>query len=214
MLLWNKIIDGHVLWDGNQVIRCCKLDDYFYLNKQTDWSYDMSLTIRTETKEDYDQVRDVNYKAFGDREDEANLVDRIRDTEYFVPQLSIVAELDDEIVGHLLMSKAEVVDGERKYEVIALAPIAVKPGFQKQGIGRQLITEGLMRCKECGFSLVLLIGHPTYYPKFGFKPARQFGLELKQFEVSDEVFMVYEVLENALGTIQGELIYPKAFFDN
>ena len=76
-----------------------------------------------------------------------------------------------------------------------------------------MITEGLLRCKELGFGLVLLIGHSSYYPKFGFKPARPIGLELKQFEVPDDVFMVYEVLENTRRRIEGELQYPKAFFE-
>lgn len=172
----------------------------------------MTTHIRTENEADYEQVYQVNYTAFGNREYEAELVERIRDTPYFVPQLSLVAELEGEIVGHILLSLAKVVDGEVRHEVIALAPIAVKPAYQKQGIGKQLIQEGLKRCEELGYSIVLLIGHPTYYPKFGFKPARQYGLELKQFEVSDDVFMVYELRENELQRIQGELKYPAAFF--
>lgn len=171
----------------------------------------MPIIIRSEKESDFGQVREVNIKAFGDRADEADLVDKIRKSPYFVPQLSIVAELNDEIVGHLLMSKADIVNEEKKQEVIVLAPIAVKPQYQKQGIGKQLITEGLQRCKELGFSLVLLIGHPEYYPKFGFKPARKLGIELKQFQVSDEVFMVCEIVENALDHSKGELKYPEAF---
>lgn len=172
----------------------------------------MTVHIRIENEHDYAQVYQVNYEAFGDREDEAKLVERIRNTTYFVPQLSLVAERDGEIAGHLLLSKAEVVNGIERHEVIVLAPIAVKPVYQKQGIGRQLIQEGLERCRQLGYSIVLLIGHPGYYPKFGFKPARPFGLELKQFEVSDDVFMVCEIKEDELLRIQGELQYPAAFF--
>jgi putative acetyltransferase len=171
----------------------------------------MSIIIRTETNNDYDQVRDVNFQAFGNKEDEANLVDRIRKTEYFIPQLSIVAEQSREIIGHLLMSKAEVINEEIMQEVIVLAPIAVKPNHQNNGIGKELITEGLKRCTELGFYIVMLIGHPTYYPKFGFKQARAFGLELKQFDVPDEVFMVCELKENELINIKGELKYPRHF---
>ncbi len=173
----------------------------------------MSIIIRTETEDDYDQVREVNFQAFGNREDEASLVGRIRKSKFFVPQLSIVAELEKEIVGHLLMSKAEVRNEEKKQTVIVLAPIAVKPDHQKQGIGKHLIAEGLRRCNELGYDIVMLIGHPTYYPKFGFKPARAFGLELKQFDVPDEVFMVCELKQNALSDIEGELKYPRAFFE-
>lgn len=174
--------------------------------------YPMSIIIRTENSNDYLQVHNVNFMAFGGREDEANLVERIRTTQNFVPQLSIVAEEHGEVVGHLLMSKAEIIEGEKRHEVIVLAPIAVRPDYQKQGVGKQLIHEGLKRCKELGYYIVLLIGHPSYYPKFGFKPARQYGLELNQFEVPNEVFMVCELRKDELKNIKGELKYPSAFF--
>lgn len=170
------------------------------------------MIIRTETKKDYTDVYNLNYEAFGNRDDESKLIEKIRLSPQFIPELSIVAEKDNEIVGHILLSKAEVVDEDSVYEVIVLAPIAVKPSLQKKGIGGQLINEGLKRCKELGFGIVLLIGHPTYYPRFGFKPARNYGLELKQFKVSDEVFMVFELKPGELNKIKGELIYPESFF--
>lgn len=170
------------------------------------------MLIRTEEAKDYKDVYFVNYEAFGGRDDESRLVERIRDSVNFIPELSIVAEVEGKIVGHLLFSKAQVRDESNRHDVIVLAPIAIKPNHQKMGIGGKLIREGLSRCKEMGFPLVLLIGHPAYYPKFGFKPARQFQLQLRQFHVSDDVFMVYEVQEGALENIQGELLYPDAFF--
>ncbi len=173
----------------------------------------MAILVRTETPADYAQVREANVRAFGGRDDEANLVDRIRKSEGYIPYLSLVAETDGRIAGHLLLSKAAIINEDDSNEVIVLAPIAVLPEYQRQGIGSQLITEGLLRCKELGFGLVLLIGHSSYYPKFGFKPARPIGLELKQFEVPDDVFMVYEVLENTRRRIEGELQYPKTFFE-
>lgn len=112
---------------------------------------------------------------------------------------------------YILLSGATVVEEVKKHDVIVLAPIAVKPEFQKKGIGSKLINEGLRRCQELGYGIVLLIGHPEYYPKFGFKPARQFDLELKQFNVPDEMFMVCEVLEGELVKVKGELKYPEAF---
>jgi putative acetyltransferase len=78
-----------------------------YKNIERDRGSFMPIIIRTETKDDYDQVREVNFQAFGNQKDEANLVERIRKSEYFIPQLSIVAELDKEIIGHLLMSRAD-----------------------------------------------------------------------------------------------------------
>lgn len=170
------------------------------------------MIVRTETPADYKGVYQVNVKAFGDREDEARLVEKIRDSEGFIPELSLVAEQEKEIVGHLLLSKASVQDGENTYDVIALAPIAVMPFVQKQGIGKALIREGLDRCRTLGYSLVFLIGHPEYYPKFGFQPAGQYGFELKQFEVSEEVFMVCELKAGERKKLKGELKYPPTFF--
>jgi putative acetyltransferase len=170
------------------------------------------MIIRTETIHDYDEVFKLNYLAFGNRDDESKLVERIRSSEQFIPELSIVAEINDEIAGHILLSEAMVRDLENESIVIVLAPIAVKPAFQKQGIGSQLIAEGIRRCKALGYGIILLIGHPSYYPKLGFQPARSYGLELKQFEVSDDVFMVYELEEGKLQEIRGELQYPSAFF--
>ncbi|MCK8487404.1 N-acetyltransferase [Paenibacillus sp. MBLB2552] len=170
------------------------------------------MIIRTETNSDYDEVFKLNYLAFGNREDESKLIERIRLSNEFIPELSLVAEINKEIVGHILLSKATVEGQGKKSIVIVLAPIAVKPNFQKQGIGSSLIEEGIRRCKALGYGILLLIGHPSYYPRLGFKPARKYGLELKQFEVPDEVFMVYEVENGKLQEINGELKYPKAFF--
>ena len=170
------------------------------------------MIMRTETNKDFEEVYKLNYLAFGNREDESKLIERIRLSEEFIPELSIVAEMENEIVGHILLSKATVEDQDKQYTVIVLAPIAVRPNYQKLGVGSRLIEEGIRRCRSLGYSIILLIGHPTYYPRLGFQPARQFGLELKQFEVPDEVFMVYEVEEGKLREIQGELKYPNTFF--
>ncbi|MBM6995984.1 N-acetyltransferase [Paenibacillus sp. DXFW5] len=171
------------------------------------------MIIRTETERDFNEVYKLNYLAFGNREDESKLVERIRKSNEYIPELSIIAEMENEIVGHLLLSKAKVEDHENAYTVIVLAPIAVKPNRQKQGIGSRLIEEGIRRCRTLGYGIILLIGHPSYYPRLGFQPARKHGLDLKQFEVPDEVFMVYEVEEGKLKEIKGELKYPKAFFN-
>ncbi|WP_442601823.1 GNAT family N-acetyltransferase [Paenibacillus sp. KN14-4R] len=170
------------------------------------------MIIRTEIEQDFKDVYQINFQAFGNREDESKLVERIRKSEEFVPELSLVAEKNNEIVGHIMLSKAIVEAQNEVHTVIVLAPIAIKPDLQKQGIGSSLIEEGIRRCKALGYGLILLIGHPSYYPRVGFQPARKFGLELKQFEVPDEVFMVYEVEERKLQEIRGELKYPKAFF--
>lgn len=170
------------------------------------------MILRTETEQDFAGVYELNYLAFGQRKDESELVERIRRSPEFIPELSIVAAIENEIAGHILLSKAVIVSEDKHLEVIVLAPIAVKPNYQKQGIGGKLIEEGIRRTRALGYGLILLIGHPSYYPRYGFQPTRPFGLELNQFEVPDDVFMVYEVEAGSLKEIQGELKYPQAFF--
>lgn len=171
------------------------------------------MIIRTEEKRDHKAVYDLNYRAFNNREDEPKIVEKGRQSETFIPELSIVAEEEGRgIIGHLLLSLAKVIVGQKEHDVIALGPIAVMPERQKQGIGKALIEEGLEKCRQLGYQLVFLIGHTEYYPKFGFKPARAHGLELKQYDVPDEVFMVCEIQEGALQEIKGEFRFPAIFF--
>ncbi|MBS4208653.1 N-acetyltransferase [Bacillus sp. FJAT-50079] len=171
------------------------------------------MIIRTETPADYSAVFHINYQAFDQREDESKLIERIRKSKGFIPELSIVAEKDGEIVGNIVLSKAKVSGEGNEHDVLTLAPIAVQPVWQQKGIGRMLVNEGLKRAKELGYDLVFLIGHPTYYPKFGFKQAKQYGVDLKQFDVPEEVFMVCELRAGELNRIKGELRYPSAFFE-
>jgi len=170
------------------------------------------MEIRTELLSDFAEVFNLNVLAFNKREDESKLIARIRESDGFIPELSLVAEENGKIVGHALFSEAEIVDDENHYNVIVLAPIAVLPDQQKQGVGGRLIYEGLKRSKELGYHYVFLIGHPSYYPKFGFKSARKYGFELTQFNVPDDVFMVYELTDER--KIKGELMYPSSFFDH
>lgn len=170
------------------------------------------INIRTEQLTDAESVFHIHYEAFGEREDESRMTERVRASEGYIPELSLIATEDNgSLVGHALFSKAEVVHEDLRYEVIVLAPIAVKPSHQKQGIGGALIREGLRLAAKRGNSHVFLIGHPSYYPKFGFEPARPHGFDLKQFEVPDEVFMVKILCQNS--RIKGELSYSQAFFD-
>jgi putative acetyltransferase len=169
------------------------------------------MIIRTETVSDFEEVYELNKLVFG-RDDESKLIERIRLSKQFIPELSIVIEEQNGIIGHVLLSKAEVVENDVSYEVIVLAPIAINPKHQRKGLGSKLIQEAFSKCKELGYGLIFLIGHPTYYPRFGFKPARKYHFELKQFIVRDEVFMVCELFEGELNKVKGELIYPESFF--
>jgi len=139
------------------------------------------------------------------------LIDKIRAGDSFIPELSLVAELEGEIVGHILFSKIKIL-GKDEYESLALGPMAVVPKHQKQGIGGKLITTGLEIAKKLGFESVIVVGHKDYYPKFGFKRASLWGIKCP-FEVPDEAFMAIELVENSLKNKAGTVQYPKEFME-
>ena len=145
------------------------------------------------------------------QENESMLIDKIRAGDSFIPELSLVAELEGEIVGHILFSKIKIL-GKDEYESLALGPMAVVPKHQKQGIGGKLITTGLEIAKKLGFESVIVVGHKDYYPKFGFKRASLWGIKCP-FEVPDEAFMAIELVENSLKNKAGTVQYPKEFME-
>jgi putative acetyltransferase len=169
----------------------------------------VNLHIRPETPSDCSAIRQVNEQAFG-KPNEARIVEGVRESPFFIPELSLVAERDREIVGHLLFSKGRVQGEGESWDLLALGPLAVRPPWQRQGIGSQLIQAGLERAVQQGHRGVFLIGHPAYYPRFGFTPASAFGLELP-FEVPDEVFMALPLWPGAMDEIRGTVVYAPAF---
>lgn len=168
------------------------------------------MKIRQEQKSDYKKVYEINKQAFG-QETESILVEKVRSGENFVPELSLVAEQDDEIVGHILFSKIKII-GEAEYESLSLAPMAVLPKFQRQGVGGELITAGLAIAKKLGFESVIVVGHNEYYPRFGFKKASLWDLKCP-FEVPDEAFMAIELVEDSLKDKAGSVQFPKEFLE-
>jgi predicted N-acetyltransferase YhbS len=168
------------------------------------------MKIRQEQKSDHKKVYEINKQAF-DQENESKLIEKIRVGEGFVPELSLVAELDGEIVGHILLSKIKIV-GEAEYESLALGPMAVVPKLQRQGIGGKLVNTGLEIAKKLGFESVIVVGHKDYYPKFGFEKASKWGIKCP-FEVPDEAFMAIELVENSLKNKAGTVVYPKEFME-
>lgn len=167
------------------------------------------VIVRQEKLEDYQTIYDLNKKAF-DGEVEARLVNNLRKTKGFIPELSLVAEKNGKVVGHILFSVIHINTDTDQIPVLALAPMAVLPGNQKQGIGSLLIKEGLKKCKELRHKVVVLIGHADYYPRFGFVKASSKGLRLP-FDAPDEAFMVYEIIPNSLTSISGTIEYPPEF---
>ena len=171
----------------------------------------MEIRIRQEVKEDHKRVYEINKMAFG-QENESKLIEKIRKGPNFVPELSLVAEKDNEIVGHILFSKIKIV-GESEFETLALAPMAVIPKLQKQGIGGKLIKKGIEKAIELGFDSIIVLGHKDYYPKFGFQQASKWGIK-SPFEVPDEAFMAIELTEKALESRAGVVQYPQEFMES
>lgn len=169
----------------------------------------MDVKIRRETAGDHQNITVVNNLAFGQK-NEGQLVMRLRKTKKFNPGLSLVAEVQGRIVGHILFYPIEIRSEDKVFPSLALAPMAVLPEYQRQGSGSQLVEEGLKKARKLGFSSVIVLGHAAYYPRFGFEPAGKWGIR-PPFEVPDDVFMALELVRDGLKDIQGTVEYPPEF---
>lgn len=146
---------------------------------------EVAVEIRRERPTDHDAVRQVVTAAF-QQADEARMVDAVRACG--APYISLVADIDGAVVGHVLFSPVTVDERPTDPLAMGLAPMAVAPAHQRAGIGGQLITRGVQLCRQARAPFVTVLGHPAYYPRFGFVRASQFGLRYVE-EVPDEVFM-------------------------
>jgi putative acetyltransferase len=151
-------------------------------------------------------VREVIRLAFG-HDDEALLVDALR-AEGAV-QSSFVAEIDGQVVGHVLFSELLIVGESATVPALALAPVAVLPGYQRLGIGTRLIRHALEACQKQGHRIVVVLGHPDFYPRFGFSSELAAGLD-SAFSGKPS-FMAMELAEGALVGVSGKVRYPAAF---
>jgi len=146
------------------------------------------FSIREEKPEDIAGIRVVNESAF-ERPEEANIIDKMRDN--CEGLLSLVAIEGDDIIGHILFSPAVIKGEKRKIVGMGLAPMAVIPERQGQGIGTALIERGIACLRELDCPFVIVLGHTEYYPRFGFKPASRYGLKSQWKGVPDEAFYDY-----------------------
>jgi len=157
------------------------------------------LTIRSEVSTDTSAIRHVHTLAFG-RPNEADLVDALR--HHGTLTISLVAVRAQLVVGHIAFSPVTIISKTSTIEAIGLAPMAVLPEYQRQNIGSQLVQAGLATCGEMRYGVVVVLGHPHFYPKFGFTTSKPYGIEWEH-EVPAEVFMVKEMQQGALVRTQG-----------
>ena len=166
--------------------------------------------IRSETAGDRRAVREANERAF-DRPNEAALVDAVRAAAD--PIVSLVAIDKERVVGHILFSPVTIEDDDSGTLAMGLGPMAVLPDYQRQGIGSQLVRTGLNECQRIGCNVVVVVGHPEFYPRFGFIPASRKGLRC-EYPVPDEVFMVVELKPGALDNRRGLVKYRPEFAED
>lgn len=167
------------------------------------------MIIRQEASEDNRFVYEVVKAAFAMSEQsdkhEQDLVAALRQSQSFIPELSLVAAVQGKIVGHILFTKVNI--GGRTE--LALAPLSVLPAYQKQGIGLALMAEGHRIAKELRYDYSVVLGHPRYYPKAGYRPASLYGIQAP-FDVPDESFMAIKLNPSA-EPVHGMVIYDPAF---
>ena len=164
------------------------------------------IRIRSHTADDDNAVWQVNKTTFPTPA-EAGLVERLRAEAD--PVISLVAEDDSGLVGHILFSPV-CLAADSAFPAMGLAPMAVVPGWQRRGIGGAMLHAGLDACRGHGCRAVFVLGHPDYYPRFGFVAASRYGVETR-YEVTDEAFMVLELEPGALKGLAGKMHYHPAF---
>jgi putative acetyltransferase len=165
------------------------------------------LTLRGETPEDIPAIHHIHTAAFG-QANEADLVDALQ--QHNALTISLVAVKDGRLVGHIALSPVTITSSTATIEALGLAPMAVLPAYQRRGIGSQLVEAGLSACHNTPYDVVVVLGHPHYYLRFGFTPAKPLGI-VWEHDVPEEVFMVHELREDALTQAKGVVKYRPEF---
>jgi putative acetyltransferase len=166
------------------------------------------IEIREENAEDYEAVREINEKAFGQVE-EGRIVDRIREACKDI--ISLVAVEDEKVVGHIFFSPAVIIHNGKTIKGMGLAPMAVHIEHQNKGIGSMLVDEGIKKVKETSCSFIIVLGHEKYYPRFGFERASKYGIKPQWEGVPDEAFMIMNLDKETMAGVSGIGKYRKEF---
>jgi putative acetyltransferase len=170
------------------------------------------VTIRAEQSRDCDAIADVVAEAFGSPR-EARLVEAIRASPYFVPELSLVAEIQGHVVGHVMVSFVDLQDDDARHRVASLSPLAVGPDYQRRGIGSALVREVTARADAHGEPMVILEGSPTFYGRLGFEHSVPHGIHINLPSWAPPEAAQVLLLSNYDPSIRGRVVYPPAFDD-
>lgn len=175
------------------------------------------MAIRSERVGDAPRISELVRRAYADVRHsdhrEHLMVDRLRQTDAYVPALSLLAEVDGELVGHILLTKARIVDGASTVATLALAPLSVAPAFQRRGIGGSLVGVAHRQAKALGFASVAVVGAPAYYARFGYEPSSRYRITLP-VAAADEYRMILPLLPGALDGVRGRVAYAPGWLEH
>ena len=173
-----------------------------------------SMFIRSITPSDYPATKELIVAAFQQSEHgyqgEAQIVEKIRQETTYEPELEMVAEVDGKLLGHGLLSPVKIVNEQRTFTGLVLAPLAVLPEFQGQGIGGKLLQELEKQAAKQSYPFISILGHPDYYPRFGYQKASLYNITAP-FSVPDEAFLIKALTPEGLVGVSGVVRYSKAF---
>lgn len=165
--------------------------------------------ICSEQPEDYQTIFNIHKQAFG-QDNEAELVNALRKTTNFNPELSLLAFINNEPIGHLLLYPVSLETNKGNLIELGLGPVAVKLNHQNKGLGTKLIKEGIKKARQLGYTAIVVVGNPKYYKRFGFIKASIKGLKV-ELDVPEEDFMILELIPDALKNINGLVKYSQEF---
>lgn len=173
-----------------------------------------TIAVRAERHADGAVISDVVLCAYANvaysDHREHLMIERLRCTEAWIPALSLLAEVSGEAVGHILLTRAQILGRRSSVATLALAPLSVVPAHQAAGVGKRLVVSALRQASELGFETILLIGIPSYYQQFGFEPLRHYPITLP-FDAPDENCMILPLRPGALNGVAGVVKYAEGW---
>lgn len=171
----------------------------------------MQVQVKREKRNDYEEV-DLLIKVTFEQETVAPMIKELRKADCFIPELAQIARINDQIIGMIMFSHVQIIKGKKSVESILLSPMAVLPAYQNLGIGSTLIRNSFMKARELGYQSVVVMGYEGFYPRFGFKPAVEYGIASPS-GVADENFMLLELTPGSLSGVNGK-VKCDALFDD